>query len=46
MKMKKRVVAAIVGAALLILGAILGLDLADLNVPFTEMACSVVECTQ
>jgi len=46
MKVKKRVVVALVGAAVLILGAVLEVDLSGFTEGLTSIACSVVECTQ
>lgn len=46
MKMKKRVVAAIVAAVLLVAGAALEVDLSQLGDTLTGVACGLVECIQ
>lgn len=46
MKMKKRVVAAIVTAVLLVAGAALEVDLSQLGDALTGVACGFVECVQ
>lgn len=46
MKMKKRVVAAIVAAVMLVLGAVLEVDMSMLVDGLTGAACGVVECVE
>lgn len=43
---KKRVIAAILVAVLAGLGGVLGFDLSNLEVPFTETACQALECIE
>lgn len=46
MKIKKRIVAAVVLASLMVLGAVFETDLTKMADALVSVSCSIVECTQ